>query len=239
MDDEGQDDKGAGTDGAPGQGAPTGGPDNATDDATDDAKDGKPNGKPGDDKPGDDGTDWKARSRQNEDRAKANKKAADEALAERDQARATLDALRKLVDPNAKADEDPKEAAQKLLTRAEQAEAKLRARDIRDALAAAGRKAGADTDLLVDSKAVLDKAADLDPSDPKFAADVEAIVEQALEARPSLKANKPKPRSGAADMTGGGANGSGQLTRADLKTMTPAAIEKARKDGRLKNLLGG
>lgn len=30
----------------------------------------------------------------------------------------------------------------------------------------------------------------------------------------------------------------GQLTRADLKGMTPHAIEKAREDGRLANLLG-
>lgn len=68
---------------------------------------------------------------------------------------------------------------------------------------------------------------------------VEQAVKDAIEARPGLKANQPKPKSGTADMTGGGANGSGQLSRADLKTMSATQIEKARKEGRLKTLLGG
>lgn len=236
MDNEGQDDRGTGTDGASDKGASTGG----TDNATDDARDGKPNGKPGDDKPGDGGTDWKSRARQHEDAAKAARKERADALADRDKLSKVLDGLRKALDPDgAGKDASPEELAKQAAQQAEQARAEVKLAKVELAAERAARRAGADVDALLDSRQFLTAIADLDPADDKFAEQVDEAVKAAIEARPSLKANAPKPRSGAADMTGGGANGSGQLSRADLKTMTPAAIEKARKDGRLKNLLGG
>lgn len=64
---------------------------------------------------------------------------------------------------------------------------------------------------------------------------IRAAIAGLVEAKPSLKAT---PATGSAD---GGPRGGGiqQVTRAELQTMTPDAIEQARKDGRLEQLLKG
>jgi hypothetical protein len=240
-DNEGQDDKAAdkGNEGAPPNGgAPAGGPDDAADKGKDEG--GKPNGDRGPGRPRDDDADWKARARQHEDRAKAHKKDLDATLAERDGLKGVLDSLRKALDPDgAGKDADPAELAQVAAQERDQARAEVKLARVELAAERAARKAGADVDALLDSRGFLTRIADLDPTDDGFAAAVETAVRDAVRERPSLKSTTAPPRSGNADMTSGGAAGTGQLTRADLKNMSPKAIEKARADGRLKDLLGG
>lgn len=199
---------------------------------------GKPADSGADDK-GSGGEDWKGRSRQWEDRAKSNRKAADDALAERDQLSKVLDGLRKALDPDGKGeDDDPVKVAERAASERDSARAEARlARAEATALRAAA-KAGADADALLDSRSFLDRIGKLDPADKDFAADVEQAVRDALKERPSLKAGKPAPGPRNAEL-GGGNGEKGQLTRADLKNMTPKQISEARAAGRLKGLLGG
>jgi len=69
--------------------------------------------------------------------------------------------------------------------------------------------------------------------------DIEAAIEQFLTDFPEFAADKSK-FSGSADQGSKGKQSTpAQLTREQLKSMTPEQIEKAEKDGRLKNLLAG
>lgn len=203
---------------------------------------GKPNGEqPPAQKAGESDAEWKTRSRQWEDRAKENKAAATAALAERDGMAKILDQFRKALDPDgAGTNDDPTTVAEKAVAERETAAAELRMLKTERAAEKAARKAGADVDGLLDSRSFLDKLAKLDPTDASFNDDVKTAVEDAVKANPRLKADQPARPAANADMSGGGeASATGQLTRADLKSMDPKQIEKARKDGRLKNLLGG
>lgn len=70
--------------------------------------------------------------------------------------------------------------------------------------------------------------------------EIEEAIEDLLKAKPYLAAATAKRFQGTGD--GGAARKASrpkQLTRADLKSMTPEAIEKAREDGRLEDLMGG
>lgn len=160
---------------------------------------------------------------------------------ERDQAKARLDAVLKALDPDAKGDADPAEAAKAALTKAEQHAAELKAERLERAAEKAARRLGVDEVALLDSRGFLAKLANLDPAGDGFADDLEAAVNAAVGVNPRLKATAAAapPASATAELTGGGQGGSEQLTRAQLKTMTPKQIEQARADGKLKHLLGG
>lgn len=70
--------------------------------------------------------------------------------------------------------------------------------------------------------------------------EIEEAIEDLLKAKPYLAAATAKRFQGTGD--GGAARKASrpkQLSRADLKSMTPEAIEKAREDGRLEDLMGG
>lgn len=68
--------------------------------------------------------------------------------------------------------------------------------------------------------------------------DIASAIDQFLTDFPEFAADKSK-FSGTADQgTKGKQSTPAQLTRDDLKNMTPEAIEKARKDGRLNKILG-
>lgn len=181
--------------------------------------------------------DWRATSRKHEDRAKANKKAADDATAKATAAEARLAAVLKAAGlDQGDEDEDPTEAVKRAAKERDDAvaEAKsLRAERTAERLA---RTAGADVDLLLDSSKVRKALAGLeDPTDEDA---VKAVIAAALEANPKLKATTAAQPPPATDMTGGGEKRD-QLTRADLKTMTPKQIEAARTAGKLRTLLGG
>lgn len=69
---------------------------------------------------------------------------------------------------------------------------------------------------------------------------VEAAVAQVLKDNPELAAKAGAPgRPPQGSRGDGGGTRPVQLARADLKSMTPQQIEKARKDGRLDDLLSG
>lgn len=203
-------------------------------------QEGKPNGDaPPVQKAGESDADWKARARRWEDQSKQNKAAADAALAERDGMAKILEQFRKALDPDGAGNsDDPQTVAEKAVAEREAAAAELRMLKTERAAEKAARKAGADVDGLLDSRSFLDKLAKLDPTESSFNDDVKEAVEDALKANPRLKAQTARPPANA-DMGGGGEAPNGQLTRADLKTMSPKQIEAARKDGRLRTLLGG
>lgn len=70
--------------------------------------------------------------------------------------------------------------------------------------------------------------------------EIEDAIEDLLKSKPYLAAATAKRFQGTGD--GGAARKASrpkQLTRADLKSMTPEAIDKAREDGRLEDLMGG
>lgn len=70
--------------------------------------------------------------------------------------------------------------------------------------------------------------------------EIDEAIEDLLKAKPYLAAATAKRFQGSGD--GGAARKASrpkQLTRADLKTMTPEAIDKAREEGRLEDLMGG
>ncbi|WP_432008921.1 hypothetical protein [Streptomyces bacillaris] len=80
----------------------------------------------------------------------------------------------------------------------------------------------------------VDENGDLDSEE------VTEAISELIKSKPYLAAATAKRFQGTGD--GGAARKAGrpkQLTRADLKSMTPEAIDKAREDGRLDDLMGG
>lgn len=147
---------------------------------------------------------------------------------------ATRDAIAKAL--GLKSDDDPVKAAQ---TAAEQRDAALaEAKKIRveNAVLRAAQKAGADSELLTDSRSFMLQLETIEPAAEDFSAQIEAAILKALETNPALKTAAQLPRSGGP--VGGGVPIPGQLTRDDLKGMSTDEINKAREDGRLNSILG-
>ncbi|WP_439675995.1 hypothetical protein [Embleya sp. MST-111070] len=131
------------------------------------------------------------------------KRAAEQAATERDKVH---EALRKLLDPDGAAgDTDPAKLAEQAA--AERDSARDEARRLRVELAAhqAAHRGGADPARLLDSRAVAEQLAALDPTDPKFAEQLDKVISAAVEANPLLRggATATGPATGGADFTGG------------------------------------
>jgi hypothetical protein len=143
-------------------------------------------------------------------------------------------------DPAKLADDLAAEKAQREQDRADltaQHDAKVRELTLRAALPAAYAKAGADAAALNDSLGFQAAVAKLDPTADTFAADLESAVTAAVEANPKLKVAPVATRSGTE--IAGRSGGVDQLTReqvAALSKSDPAALVKAQKEGRLRNL---
>ncbi|CAL9296781.1 hypothetical protein [Streptomyces sp. SudanB25_2051] len=138
-----------------------------------------------------------------EQRATEAEQAAQRAQAERDE---LLAALRSVLDPSGAAGEqDPAKLAEQAATERDAALAE--ARQLRVELAAhqAAHKAGADPARLLDSRTVEKQLAALDPTDPKFAEQLDTVIAAAVEANPLLRAEAtaPAPPKGGADFTPG------------------------------------
>lgn len=91
-----------------------------------------------------------------------------------------------------------------------------------------------------DAAAILLRGRDVDDFIDNGAVDVDAITEaldELAEKKPHLLARQ-SAAGGGFDSGRGRKAEKGQLTRADLKNMTPAQIEKARKSGQLDRLMG-
>lgn len=100
--------------------------------------------------------------------------------------------------------------------------------------AAAANKAN--PDALLDSASFLAKVRTLDPTGADFATQVTDAITAAVTANPILKATQAVGASGV-DL-GGGTGEQGQITEAQLHTMTPEQIVDAQSKGLLRSLLG-
>ena len=189
------------------------------------------------DPPADDGpdTDWKAKYEQSvkegrkwEGRAKENHGKLTQV---EQQAQAQLDAIAKAL--GLKGDDTPDPA--KLADDLTQSQSEARATKVENAVLRAESKAGVNADALTDSRAFMSTVEALDPADADFTSKLGDAITAALDANPALKGTPQTPRSGTEIA---GTTATGQLTRADLATMSPDAIVKAKADGRLNDLLG-
>lgn len=141
------------------------------------------------------------------------------------------------LEPGAEAPADAASLLAQLQERDNKREKQLRELQLSNALTAAGAKHGADMDLLIPhlrGSAALEK---LDLSSENFAKDVSEMVKGLLEKNPKLRATQVAARS-TVDPGGAPANVP-QLTREQLKGMTPEQINEAREKGQLANLLAG
>ena len=143
---------------------------------------------------------WKALSRQNEDRAKAN---ADKAK--------RLDAL----------EEQSKSEMQKLLEAKEAAEKRAAAAETASLKARIAASKGVDVDLLTGT------------TQEEITASADRLLAWRGPVTPSASTS-----SADAGQRGDNVAGPRQLTREDLKAMTPAQINKARRDGQLNQIMG-
>lgn len=180
-------------------------------------------------KAGESDADWKARSRTWEDRAKANKKTADDAVAERDQAKARLDAVLKALDPDAGKDDDPAETAKKAISERDQHLAELKAERLERAAEKTARLLDVDEIALLDSRGFVTALAKLDPSADGFADDLKAAINSAVDANARLKNGKKTapPPAGGRDMAGERGGGRDD-TPADGVDARRAAYRKSR-----------
>lgn len=179
-------------------------------------------------------TDWqaeaekyKALARKHEDRAKANKKALDDAkkaTAPKD-GEPTVEDLQKQLADAAKARDELQERATDLA--------------YSHAVSRAAAKAGADAEALLDSGSFRDAVADElgdDFDDDDLSAVVEKVAKQ-YATKPRFSANGRAPARSGSDMPGGPA-GLQQITEAELARMTPEQIVAAQEKGQLNSLLG-
>ncbi len=129
--------------------------------------------------------------------------------------------------------EKAQEAQRKADERAERAEREHKETKIETAVMLAAAKAGAVDPQ--DVYALLPKNS-VTIGDDGQVTGVEDAVKALLGAKPHLVGKRPP--TGDADGGGRGKSAPAQLSRDDLKTMTPEAIVKAKADGRLNDLLG-
>jgi hypothetical protein len=166
-------------------------------------------------KPKGDDTDWKAQARRHENEKKATAK--------------QLEAIKKALGLSKDSKLSPEELQEKLSEAdTDRADTKRENMVLRHAA-----KLGVDGDDLMDSRKFMNKLKELDMDDANYSDKVKALV--TAESKGSKKsAGTPK---GAAPLDGKPAGT--QLTRADLKKMSPDEIVKAQEKGLLKDLLGG
>jgi hypothetical protein len=149
---------------------------------------------------------------------------------------ATRDAIAKAL--GLQGEEDPVAAAKTATEQRDAAMTEARTTRIENAVLRSAGKHGADPEALTDSRSFMRTLEGIDPAANDFADQVDAAIKGAVEANPGLlKAGAPAPaRSGGP--VGGGAPVPGQLTKDDLKRMTPEEIAKAKDEGRCNALLG-
>ncbi|MGH7158379.1 MAG: hypothetical protein ACREGD_04935 [Candidatus Saccharimonadales bacterium] len=144
-----------------------------------------------------------------------------ELTSDRDKYKDLIDRLSGVLNPDSPV--DPERLSVELKSR----EDALRERTVEVAVLRLG---GQHAPALLDSRAFMASVASLDPTTPEFETKVKAAASKTT----------PAQSSGGADLTGGGGNsGKQQLSQADLKEMSPAAIMQAKEDGLLQNLLTG
>ncbi|HTF07821.1 MAG TPA: hypothetical protein VK659_06560 [Asanoa sp.] len=191
-----------------------------------------------------DAATYREKLRETEAAATALKTAQEQQQAETTSLKDMLAKLSAVLNPDANTPPDPAKLAEQLTETQAQAELALAATDeqiraltIRAALPTVAAKAKAHPDGLMKVLTADGVLGKLDPTSDTFAADLESAAVAAVEANPYLKVAPVAARSGAE--IPGRTGGSDQLTREQLKGMTPAQINKARESGQLNKLLGG
>lgn len=116
---------------------------------------------------------------------------------------AKFEALRLALDPNAKPTDDPAKAAEQAVRERDELAARVQKYETERLAEKLGRKAGADVDLLLDSRGFEVALGKLDSTSATFEADVEALIKGALEANPRLKATPAGPPASGREPTGG------------------------------------
>jgi hypothetical protein len=158
--------------------------------------------------------------------------------AERDARRKLEEELEGLKVPKPTGDNDQADAAEIKRQATRDANAKANARILRSEIKAAAAGKLADPS---DALAYLDPAAfEVDANGDVDAEELADAIEDLLTRKPYLGATSRPRFQGTGD--GGAArkaSGPSQLTRQDLKSMSPEAIVKAKREGRLKTVLGG
>ena len=183
---------------------------------------------------------WKALSRKNEDNLRETRQ-----QLERQQA-----VLRTLAE-KVGVEFDDKPDPEKLAAQVVQAQADARQRAVELAVYRAAANAGANADLLLDSRAFMAKAGDLDPSAPDFADRVKEYATQAVQSNPTLAAQQqpvtqpaeqppaqpaaPLPASSGGDFSGA-PGGQRPWTEDDIANASPEALVKAMNDGLLAHM---
>lgn len=121
---------------------------------------------------------------------------------ERDEYKSLLDKLRAVFDPNGGEDTDPAKLAEKAAKERDEKDAALREKTIELAVYRTAGRLGGDADALLDSRSFQQLAGKLDPASETFASDLEAVIREAVEKNPKLRAAQGAPRSGS-EFTGG------------------------------------
>ncbi|MBF8186327.1 hypothetical protein ITP53_11315 [Nonomuraea sp. K274] len=163
-------------------------------------------------KSGDDLEFWKRKSRENENRAKQNKQAADKAQAE---AKTQLDKIAELLGLKSKS-EDPKQLADQLTAKLGGAETALREKTVELEVYRAAGNHGGDASALLDSRSFLKAVAALDPDDDGFADAVADAIKTAVKANPKLAAAETKTPPKRSGVENPGAPGGGGKRAAGL-----------------------
>lgn len=152
---------------------------------------------------------------------------------ERDSLKEILSKLGKVLNPEKET--DPAELAKTLSAKDnELAETKLELA----VLKVAGSEQGAE---LLDSRRFMRAIKGMDPASDAFAAKVKEMMGGDDDDKSGEKKEKKttKGKSAGAELSGGSTGTKTQLTREDLKGMSPEDIEKAESEGRLTALLSG
>jgi hypothetical protein len=143
-------------------------------------------------------------------------------------------------------DVDGKPDPDKLLADISSRDERLKKTRIENAVLKVAPKHGADLDALLDSRTFLSELAELDPADKTFQANVEKAIKSAVEKNPRLKAQQGQTttqtqQQAPAAPSGGDFNGSPQgqrqWTEADVDRASAAELDKAMKDGLLRDYM--
>ena len=189
---------------------------------------------------GDDGKTFDATYvKQLRDEAAKHRNEKNQTTEERDKLKTTIDQLRKALDPDSDDGEDPAKVAERATQERDQKVQELREKTVELAVHRKASKAGADADALLDSRAFLRAAADLDPAGKDFDGELDSAIKSAVENNSKLRAGQAPSRSGG-EFTGG-TGGKPTFTSDQVKAMSAEeydknrdAIHAAMADGRYK-----
>jgi hypothetical protein len=163
-------------------------------------------------------------------------KAKQAAQAAKDQHQQVLDGIAVALGFKPDPKTDPTQLVSAAAKERDDAVAAARAKTVELAVYRAAGKAGADADALLDSRTFLGALDGLDPAASDFGDKVVEAIKAAAKANPKLASAPKAPGKSGAEITGGTGDGE-RITEEQLASMSPEAIDKALKAGKLAHLL--